>query len=54
MGFVFLTGGRRDEIVVDRVGGQVCAAEGGGEYEGYCEGASESEFGGFREGVEGL
>ena len=29
MGFVFLTAGRRDELVVDQVGGQMYAAEGG-------------------------
>ena len=46
--------GRRNELVIDQVGRQVCAAEGGREYESHRAGTPESELGRFREGLERL
>ena len=51
---VFMTAGGHDKLVIHQTGGQVRAAERGGEYEGYRASPPESKFGRFRKGIEGL
>jgi hypothetical protein len=49
-----VTAGGRDKLVIYQTGGQVRAAEGCGEYAGYCKSPPESKFGRVREGIKGL